>query len=59
MAKKVKTRRTTTVQDRSVLKLLREGHARKAVAALLSLTYWQVTLAVYRHETKSQKKSNL
>lgn len=56
---KVKTRRTTVVQDRKVLKLLRVGHARKTVSSILSLTYWQVVLAVRRHETKSGVKSNL
>lgn len=56
---KVNTRRTTVVQDRKVLKLLREGHARKTVSSMLSLTYWQVMLAVQRHETKSGRKSNL
>lgn len=59
MAAKIKNRRSTEVQDRDVLKLLRQGHARKAVASKLSLTYWQVTLAVYRHESKINKKSNL
>lgn len=47
------------MQDRKALKLLRQGEARKTVASTLGLTYWQVTLAIKRHETKSQKKSNL
>lgn len=56
---KVQTRRSTCIQDKKVMALLREGHSRKHVAARLLLTYWQVTLAVYRYESKSQKKSNL
>jgi hypothetical protein len=57
--KQASNRRTTEVQDERVLALLRKGRSRKQVCARLSLTYHQVSLAVYRHESKSQKKSNL
>lgn len=57
--KKASNRRSTEVQDQRVLALLEKGRTRKQVSCLLRLTYHQVTLAVHRHESKSQKKSNL
>lgn len=43
-------RLSTTVQDTRALVLLKKGLPRKEVARRLRLTYWQVTLAVYRVE---------
>lgn len=57
--KNASNRRSTEIQDERVLRLLRRGRTRKQVSVALSLTYHQVTLAVHRHESKSQKKSNL
>jgi len=44
----MKHRHTTTIQDKRVIDLLTKGSTRKAVASRLGLSYWQVSLSVYR-----------